>query len=229
MRGFVLCLIFFCSGILSGNGQIKLACSSSLYLPLQEWIKDQEIKGIDLIPGASRNLYHQQVHGANFDLFFCADPKVTELLGGEPDVKVNEVAISFVALWVKDGIEGFDPLSSSYKGLRVGLADPRTAPFGAKAEEFLQDRSTPFEGSKVFGDGVSQVDQFIYSGSVDVAFCSNAVFGNIYIRPGKLYLLDDYSLSISFIQLEGVPDQVADLFLNNKFQAHLAKYKYKLP
>jgi molybdate transport system substrate-binding protein len=59
---------------------------------------------------------------------------------------------------------------------RIGLADNRTAPYGMAADAFLEAKNlkTNRLDKLVVGESIGQVNQYIVTGAVDVAFTSYA-------------------------------------------------------
>lgn len=158
------------------HAQVRVACSSNLLFPLEYWIegRDPMTNNIDLIPGATTGLYHQMKNGAPYDIIISADPKVSALIRSLPDcLESKPIMKGFLVIWSSE--EGdIDPEKMDLDQKRVALANPESAPFGALALGFLEEYGYLELGKPVFGDGVSQVNQFILSGSVDLAFTSNS-------------------------------------------------------
>ncbi len=158
------------------HAQVRIACSSNLLFPLEYWLegRDPMAKSVDLIPAATTSLYHQMKNGAPFDIIISADPKVSALIRGLPDwVESKPIMKGFLVIWSREKVD-LDPKKKDLDQKRIALANPESAPFGALAMGFLEEHGYPELDEPVFGDGVSQVNQFILSGSVDLAFTSNS-------------------------------------------------------
>ena len=127
--------------------------------------------------GSTGKLYAQITQGAPFDVFLSADaahPELAETSGlAVPGTRFT-YARGRLALWsaepgLVDG-EG-QGLSSAWEG-RLALANPKTAPYGAAAEQVLQNLNLDqrLATQIVYGDSISQAHQFVATGAARMGF-----------------------------------------------------------
>lgn len=128
--------------------------------------------------GSSGKLYAQITHGAPFDVFFSADvnhPKLMEAEGLAVQGSRFTYAVGRLTLW------SFDPDMVNGEGKTVlinpsieylAIANPKTAPYGAAAQQTLQrlglwDR---MKDRLVQGENIGQTFQFVYSRNAQLGF-----------------------------------------------------------
>lgn len=126
--------------------------------------------------GSSGNFYSQIKNGAPFDVFFSADmerPKLLEDEGlGVKDSRFT-YAIGRLVLWSPNEslIKGEETLRlKQYK--RLGMASPKTAPYGVAAMQALQklDLWDSLQPQIVMGESLGQTMGFIESGNAQLGF-----------------------------------------------------------
>lgn len=136
--------------------------------------------GVTLSSGSSGALARQAREGAPFDLLVSADMERVEELARDGVIDPDGVAPyarGVLVLWQPAGarprLGALDELSSpAASRMRVALASPVHAPYGAAARSALERRRLwkVLEGRVVFGEDVGQVLQMARSGNVDAAF-----------------------------------------------------------
>ena len=132
----------------------------------------ERVQSLELAPvfGSSGLLAAQIRQGAPFAAFLSADMARPEALVREGLAKgpVRVYAKGRVALWTPKGHAGPAALEAG----RVGLPNPRLAPYGQAAVECMQALEA-WEGVRnrlVFGNNVAQVGHFLTSGSLPAGF-----------------------------------------------------------
>jgi len=124
-----------------------------------------------IVPGSTGRLYAQIVNGARFDVFLAADAERPLKLEADGRVVGNgrfRYAVGVLVLWSADpeldGTDCLDALSSPGKR-RIAIANPRLAPYGRAAREFLEKQGLweSVKDSLVTGENVAQVAQFVAS------------------------------------------------------------------
>ncbi|NVK35458.1 MAG: molybdate ABC transporter substrate-binding protein [Rhodobacteraceae bacterium] len=134
----------------------------------------------EIILGSSGKLTAQIQQGAPYDLFFSADTKFPETLQasgntiGEPVIYTQGQLV----LWsMKENLlVSIDQLSSNEVS-HIALANPKTAPYGLAAEQVLKELNlyNALEPKLVFGESISQVNQFIISQAAEIGFTAKSV------------------------------------------------------
>lgn len=131
--------------------------------------------------GSSGKIFAQIRHGAPFELFLSADEHYPqrlerEGLGGECRLVY---AVGRLVVWSpRPGAwpPGESPLSPSSPMTRLALANPRLAPYGQAAREYLEGAGL-WEGWRerlVYGEDAGQAQTFAASGNADAALISLA-------------------------------------------------------
>ena len=189
LKYLIPAILFF--GLAScGNGsgetdqkKITIATAANMQFAMEELIKVfTEKTGIecDLVIGSSGKLTAQISEGAPYDIFVSANMKYPNeifkkgLAVSEPSV----YAYGKLVLWTtNDGIEPSLGILSSNKIEHIALANPKTAPYGIAAEEVLKKNDLlEVLGDKfVYGESISQTNQFITSGSANIGFTAKSV------------------------------------------------------
>jgi len=153
-----------------------------------------------LITGSSGKLTAQIREGAPYDLFLSADldyPKALDeqnLTLGSPEV----FASGMLVLWAvkADSLTPFRELPNT-SVRHLAIANPETAPYGRAAREVLEkiDSKGQLQDRLVYGESISQVNQFVFSGSAKAGLTALSVVtapqleevGQYEIIPDSLY------------------------------------------
>jgi molybdate transport system substrate-binding protein len=162
------------------GASVTVAAAASLKPVLEalasSFKKQTSVDEVVFVFGSSGKLHTQVKEGAPFDLYFSADMEHPQNLfqQGYAAGAARIFARGRLALWTSrrsEVFQNFDFLLRSDVS-RIALANPRLAPYGARAEEFLK-RLGIYEGTKpriVYGQDVGQVAQFSHAGIVQAAF-----------------------------------------------------------
>jgi len=135
---------------------------------------------VRISPGSTGKLYAQIINGAPFDLFLSADterPLLLEKSGYTVNGSRQTYAIGSLVLWSRDErLRGRDCHEVLERGdyRWLALANPKTAPYGAAAREFLEEAGLWESASQraVFGENIAQTLQFVASGNATLGFVS---------------------------------------------------------
>lgn len=248
MKKIVLVIGFILFAVFNLSAQsITIAAAADLRYALDEVINRYKLQNpnskIDVIYGASGNLYQQITNKAPFDIFFSADNnyplKLSEggLISGTPKL----YAIGHLVLWSanKDISKGIYSLKSK-EIKKVSLANPEVAPYGKRAIECLKYYKLDeiIKEKIVKGDNVSQAAQFVLTGNADAGLIALSLALSKEMKgKGKYVLLDEKSyskLEQSYVLLkqgEKNPDAVKFIkYIDSKAVKDIfAKYGFKLP
>jgi molybdate transport system substrate-binding protein len=197
----LFCLL--CTSVAQG-ASLTVAAAASLKPVLEalgsSFKKQNSADDVVFVFGSSGKLYTQVKAGAPFDLYFSADMEFARGLFRDGyaagDAKV--FARGQLVLWTSlknEALKDFDFLLRT-DVTRIAVANPKLAPYGARAEGFLKalgiyDRVKP---KIVYGQDVAQAAQFGHAGSVQAAFLSHSLVlasdlvkqGNFVLIPGSL-------------------------------------------
>ncbi len=134
-------------------------------------------RDVALIIGSSGKLSAQIQQGAPFDLLLSADAGYPEALI-EQDKAVAPMAVyarGRLILWLRD-TAGPERVALSRlqrpEIKRIALAQPGLAPYGRAAQEALDHYGlwAELQPKLVFGESISQVNQFLSTGAVEAGF-----------------------------------------------------------
>ncbi len=179
-----LFLTLFSLGCKKNNtNKIAIATAANMQFAMKElsqaFTKQSGIK-CDIIVSSSGKLTAQIKEGAPYDLFVSADMKYPEDLyqSGFTTQKPEIYAYGKLVLWsieedLKPNIDQLSDEQIKY----IAIANPKTAPYGQAAVDVLNYYNIfeKVENKLVYGESISQTNQFIISGSANVGFTAKSV------------------------------------------------------
>jgi len=190
---FLSILLFWPATLWAGIAEIKVATASSMKLVFEEIGKEFHDENPEIIVrlsfGSSGNFFSQIVHGAPYDVFFSSDTnypkqlaKKGKSLGNTP---VALYAIGRIVLWVPDSIE-LDVKSKkantllSSKVKKIALANPKHAPYGRAAIEWMKKSGvySQVKSRFVLGENISQATQFVHTQAAQAGILALSLVGN---------------------------------------------------
>jgi len=132
----------------------------------------------NIIVSSSGKLTAQISEGAPYDILISADMKYPESLHAKNKTQSPPRVYAYgkLALWSKNKNINLQVLKNQ-NIKHIAIANPKTAPYGTAAVKTLQKQGV-YEVVKdklVYGESISQVNQFIYSGTADVGFTAMSV------------------------------------------------------
>ena len=171
--GFCLAVLF-AGAVQAGQARVAVAAN---FLPVLRELGAAFAAGghhLQISSGSTGKLYAQIVHGAPFDLFLAADQARPERLEREGRIVPGSrftYAIGHLVLWSPAPERFSDGLGWLREGRfqRLAIANPKTAPYGRAARQFLRhhDLWVHLQAKLVRGESVSQALQFVASGNAD--------------------------------------------------------------
>lgn len=179
-----------CSGL--QEERLTIAVSANMQYAMEELIdrfESQKKISCELIVGSSGKLTAQIMEGAPFHLFFSADMKYPMeiynkgLAEGPPQVYAH----GYVIFWSLNEEIELTREGLLDEGVRhIAMANPETAPYGRAAYDVLTGMGIYKEmvPKLVFGESVSQTNQFILSGSAEVGLTARSVVSSS-VAEGK--------------------------------------------
>ena len=174
-------LLWSCGAV--ENPPLRVAVSANAYFALDSIARvfsvHEGIK-IDLIAGSSGKLCAQLEQGAPYDIFVSADVVYPERLLDQQSLPQPPRVYAYgrLLLWSQDTLHPLPALNGPAPNWqRVGVANPRMAPYGAAALAALDSLGwrTALEGQIVYGESIGQVNQFVTTGAVEVGFSAASV------------------------------------------------------
>ena len=197
----VLCLL--CAVLpLRADDRLAIATAANFKPAMEELValfRTQHADArVDPIYGSSGKLSAQIREGAPFDLFFSADmefPQALEKSGHAASVP-RVYARGRLVLWSASvdasRVKLADLADARYA--KIAIANPRTAPYGARAEEALRAGGLweAVEDRLVFGENIAQTAQFVQTGNAQIGFIalSQALDPEL-AKRGPYALVDD--------------------------------------
>ena len=181
----ITCLycIFGCGTDRDPTKTITIATSANMQFAVKEIAQDfseQYDVQCDFVISSSGKLTAQIMEGAPYDIFISADLKYPQAIfdAGKATQAPKVYAVGALVLWT---MSTELPLSVdslvSPAVARIALPNPMTAPYGAAAEMSMRNRGIYKEVFEklVFGESISQVNQFISYQEDLVGFTSRSV------------------------------------------------------
>lgn len=234
-RLIILVALFACTSKQSDKKTIHVAVSANFYstfLVLQKKFEENSDIRIETSISSTGKLTAQIMSGAPYDIFLAADSVHPTLLleNGHGIGKSLPYAKGLLSFWSKEPIKSLEDLDIKPED-RVGIPNPKTAPYGRAAQNFLLELNLKPD-LLVHGESVSQVNSFIKSQSLDFAITSGS-FTLTQTGKGKGYLIPIdttyYSPLIqSALLLSDKPEavQFVQFLLSDKSQKIIANFGY---
>lgn len=224
------------------NRPLLVAVAASLAAPMEEITASFEAETqihVDISVAASGVHTAQISNGAPFDMFFSADMKYPEFLRekgfaqGDPVVFV----LGQLVFWSKDSLGEGDliPFFMNPELGKIAIANPEQAPFGRLALDWLTANGWDelVEGHLVYGENVSHVNRYIFSGVVDAAFTSrSAMFDENLKNTGFWLNIPGEGIPHGMVFLKNRHRDMAafrDFLQSPKATEIWAKYGYTVP
>ena len=169
----------------SNENNLNIATSANMQFAMREIVSEFENENdinIQLIVSSSGKLTSQIEQGAPFDIFVAANTKYPTYLDslGLTTLHPKVYAHGKLGLWT---LKEFSPalaLLTTDTIQKIAIANPKTAPYGKASIDVLKHYHI-YEQVKhklVYGESISQVNQFITTGSVDIGFTAYSVVSN---------------------------------------------------
>ncbi len=179
---FIVLLCFLCAFANAQQLRIAVAANAQFVaIKLKDAFEKQTGTDADVTVSSSGKLTAQIEQGAPFDVFMSADMKYPQELydKGFATDKPAVYAYGTLVIW------SLQPLDLS-KGLsvvlhdeikKIAVANPELAPYGEATLQALtrQNLLQQAEPKIVYGESISQVNQYLLSGAADIAFTAKSV------------------------------------------------------
>jgi molybdate transport system substrate-binding protein len=207
---------------------LKIAVAANMSFSMAEIIQSFELKHdikVEMSAASSGMLTSQIFNGAPFDVFISANMDYPMELSKQGLATVPEVyAFGKIIMATPSEFafsKNWQEVLMSDEVKRIAIANPESAPYGIATLAALNNAGI-YESLKekvVLGESVAQVNQYLKTGAVDVAFTSNAFEANFkndytyYNIPRDLYL--PIKQGVSIIKQKSTSQKAAsELFIN---------------
>ncbi len=199
---------------------LYIASASSFHRVLPVLVREFKLEfpnaKIKLTFSSSGHLYAQIKGGAPYDLFISADTFYTKKLiesGKALESSYVEYAEGLLALY--GSFEGNDLKEILLKADKIAIANPKHAPYGRAAVEFLKNLGIYDYVRKkiVYGANVSQALQFVYSRGAQVGIVAYSLVKGkegVLLPPEELYTPIKHS---AVITIKGMQKDVSKDFI----------------
>jgi molybdate transport system substrate-binding protein len=201
----IILMAFLMPIILFAQSKITVVAAANLKTALDSIVSIYKIENagtdIDVIYGASGNLFEQISNDAPFDIFLSADMDYPMKLK-EKNFAISEVdiyAIGQLVLWSKKVNPAINQMNTLLDAgiVKISIGNPATAPYGKKAVESMRyykvyDR---VQSKLVYGENITQAGQFVSSGAADIGIValSMALSPAMQKAGGKYYIIPEKS------------------------------------
>lgn len=163
--------------------KLTIAVAANMQFAMEEIVNAFEQKsGLNCatVVSSSGKLTAQISEGAPYDILVSADMKYPEKLFQTGIAVEQPVIYAYGVLVMWSTVKGFQPsieLLQSPEVRHVALPNPKTAPYGAAAMEVLQHYGIleSIQRKLVYGESISQTNQFIISRSAEIGFTAKSV------------------------------------------------------
>ena len=180
-----LCLLIFiaCTSREEEPSSLLIATSANMQFAMEVLADSFSARTgtpCQLIIGSSGKLTAQIMEGAPFDVFISADMKYPREIfqSGRGDSAPRPYVLGSLVLWsMKADLAPSIEMLTSEAIQHIALANPQYAPYGKAAYEFLSRQGIlpRVKGKLVFGESISQANQFISTEAAEIGFTAKSV------------------------------------------------------
>jgi molybdate transport system substrate-binding protein len=145
--------------------------------------------------GSSGKFFEQITNGAPFDIYFSADIDYPNKLKDKSFTasEVKTYGYGTLVLWSKKLDPNDKKILTLLKDdvLKVAIANPDHAPYGARAVESLKyyDLYDKVAGKFVIGENIAQTAQFVSTGAADIGIIALSLALSPNMQGGKYYII----------------------------------------
>lgn len=182
MKNLLLLLLLWPTSLQAQTLRVAVAANAQFVMEsLSAAFQKQTGIKLEAIVNSSGKLTTQIQQGAPYDVFLSADLEYPRTLFQQQLTTSAPVTYAYgsLVLWTLGDL----PLSANLKilqhaGVRhIAIANPETAPYGKAAVSLLKYRHLfePVQSRIVYGESISQVNQYILSGAAEVGITAKSV------------------------------------------------------
>lgn len=167
--------------------QLTVATAANAAEPVEELGRkyaQARLVAVTISTGATGLLSRQLREGAPFDAFVSADMQTVQKLASEGLITSSSVrpyATGELVLWVgereRSALKSIDSIAREAAGIRLALANPESAPYGAAGREVLKNLNIwdDLQARLVIAENVTNAFQLARTGNTDAAFVSLSI------------------------------------------------------
>lgn len=174
-----------------------------------------------LISGSSGKLYAQIMQNAPFDIFISADTIYPNLVfqNNKNYDSVITYAYGVPVLWTMyDSMLPKDIKTKlNFEKIRkFAIADVRNAPYGKMAKLFLENTGQWIDDKMVFGESISQVNEYIVSKHASLGISSKSIVSSKDMRNKGYWMAlpKNYEIPQALVAINNGKEKEKSLFLN---------------
>lgn len=245
----LLALLFAVLCPLANAGSLTVAVAANVQYTFDDLRAEfRKETGHDLKPvyNSSGKFTAQIMNGAPFDVFLSADMEYPDKLHKEGFAAAPPQVYAYGALvlWTMNNVDlsNWQALLASPAIRKIAVANPKTAPYGRETLKALAlfKLDDVLKPKLVFGESVSQTNQYIHSRTADAGFTAKSVVVSPEMKgQGKWIELPKGSyqpIAQGIVVLRHaeknnakLAQQFHDFVLSPKARAILQRYGYLLP
>lgn len=164
-----------------------------------DFCKENPSVNVEIIYGSSGNAYQQIANKAPFDIYFSADIMYPQKLDsmGLSATKPKLYAIGFLVLWTQKSFEKPSMNLLTDKNVKkIAIANPKHAPYGKRAVEFLKfyNLYEQVKNKLTEGENISQAAQFVITGNAQLGILAlSLAMSPEMTKHGQYILIDENS------------------------------------
>ncbi len=202
MAAGILLALLMLLAVTPAQAVTRIAAASQLRFVMddiaQQYREQFPDNRIDVQYGSSGRFHAQIINGAPFDVYLSADMEYPAAVveAGFAASRVFPYAVGRLAIWSNtvdaESLTLTDLTDPQFR--RVAIANPRHAPYGARAREALMSAGVweAVEPRLVYGENISGTLQLVQSGAAEVGIVALALVLNPEIlAQGGYRLIDD--------------------------------------
>lgn len=185
-------------------GEVKIAVAANFAVPLgriSEAFSKETGHKLVVSSGATGKFYSQIREGAPFEILLSADQEHPKKLVAENLAVAGSqftYAIGKLALWSSkdDFVDSKGEVLKSNSFKHLAIANPKLAPYGAAAQEVLENKGLwkSIKPKLVYGENIAQTHQFVSTGNAELGFVAfsqiqsaKGIKGSYWLIPQTLY------------------------------------------
>lgn len=239
-------LLLASASALSGSLTVAVAANVQYaFGEVQAAFQKQSGHEIRPVYNSSGKFAAQIMHGAPFDVFLSADMDYPQQLHSAGHAAAPAIyAYGALVLWTMKDLDlgNWQEQLASRQVKTIAIANSKVAPYGRETMKALAhfNLDAALKPKLVFGESVSQTNQYIHSGSADAGFTAKSVVMSPQMRgqgkwrelPAESYRPIPQGIVVLRHGQQNNPElaqQFRDFVLSSEARVIFARYGYLLP